>query len=79
MLTASMKSATHLMFCSTLMDECKKTGNEDLPILFCSTSKITFPGAGVAAMAASENNLKVLRENITTKSSAMISLICSVM
>jgi DNA-binding transcriptional MocR family regulator len=45
-----------------IMDECKKTGNEDLPILFCSTSKITFPGAGVAAMAASENNLKVLRE-----------------
>lgn len=45
-----------------IMDECKKTGNEDLPILFCSTSKITFPGAGVAAMAASENNLKVLRK-----------------
>ena len=45
-----------------IMDECKKTGNEDLPILFCSTSKITFPGAGVAAMATSENNLKVLRE-----------------
>lgn len=45
-----------------IMDECKKTGNEDLPIMFCSTSKITFPGSGVAALAASENNLKVLRE-----------------
>lgn len=42
-----------------IMEECKKTGNEDLPILFCSTSKITFPGSGVAAMAASENNMKV--------------------
>ncbi|MCH5300389.1 MAG: aminotransferase class I/II-fold pyridoxal phosphate-dependent enzyme [Ruminococcus sp.] len=42
-----------------IMDECKKTGNEDLPVLFCSTSKITFPGSGVAAMAASENNMKV--------------------
>ncbi len=42
-----------------IMEECKKTGNEDLPLLFCSTSKITFPGSGVAAMAASENNMKV--------------------
>ena len=45
-----------------IYDECKKNGNEDLPILFCSTSKITFPGAGVAAMAASENNMKVFLE-----------------
>ncbi len=42
-----------------IVDECRKAGNEDLPILFCSTSKITFPGSGVAAMAASENNMKV--------------------
>ncbi len=45
-----------------IYDECKKFGNEDLPILFCSTSKITFPGAGVAAMAASENNMKLFKE-----------------
>lgn len=45
----------------SLMDECKKAGNEDLPIIFCSTSKITFPGSGVAAMAASENNMKVFK------------------
>ncbi len=42
-----------------LYDECVKAGNEDLPIIFCSTSKITFPGAGVAAMAASEANMEV--------------------
>lgn len=45
-----------------IYDECVKNGNEDLPLLFCSTSKITFPGAGVAAMAASENNMKVFLE-----------------
>ncbi len=45
-----------------IMDECKKTDNEDLPIIFTSTSKITFPGAGVAAMAASDANMKVFKE-----------------
>lgn len=45
-----------------LMDECKKYGNEDLPIMFTSTSKITFPGAGVACMAASLNNMKFFKE-----------------
>lgn len=45
-----------------IFDECKKTGNSDLVIEFCSTSKITFPGSGVAAMAASENNMKVIKE-----------------
>lgn len=45
-----------------IFDECKKNGTEDMPILFCSTSKITFPGAGVAAMAASNNNMKVFKE-----------------
>ena len=44
-----------------IFDELKKNGNEDLAFEFCSTSKITFPGAGVAALAASENNLAVLK------------------
>ena len=45
----------------SLMAECRKTGNVDLPIMFTSTSKITFPGSGVAAMAASDNNMKVIK------------------
>ena len=36
-------------------------GNPDLVLQFCSTSKITFPGAGVAAMAASKANLDDLK------------------
>lgn len=45
-----------------LMDECKKYGNEDLPIMFTSTSKITFPGAGVACMATSEKNMSFFKK-----------------
>ncbi len=45
-----------------IMDECDKSGNPDLAICFCSTSKITFPGSGVAAMASSLNNMKVFKE-----------------
>lgn len=44
-----------------IFEECEKTGNIDLPIAFCSTSKITFPGSGVAAMAASKNNMDVIK------------------
>ncbi len=45
-----------------IMKECEKNGNEDLPLIFCSTSKITFPGSGVAAMAASEANMKEIKK-----------------
>lgn len=41
--------------------EVNKNGNEDIVIIFCSTSKITFPGSGVAAMAASKLNMRVLK------------------
>lgn len=49
----------------SIMDECRKNGNEDLPIIFASTSKITFPGAGVAVMACSKNNMAELKARYT--------------
>ena len=49
----------------SLWEECKKAGSEDLAFYFSSMSKITFPGSGVAAMAASGENLKVLREHFS--------------
>ena len=40
-----------------ILSECEKAGNPDLVFKFASTSKITFPGSGVAVMAASRKNL----------------------
>ncbi|MBO5945764.1 MAG: aminotransferase [Clostridia bacterium] len=41
-----------------VFEAAKDAGNEDRVFYFSSTSKITFPGAGVAIMAASPKNLK---------------------
>ncbi len=48
-----------------IFSECEKTGNEDLVFEFCSTSKISFAGAGISGMAASEKNLKWFKSSIT--------------
>ncbi len=40
-----------------IMDECKKANNCDIILQFCSTSKISFPGSGIAAVVASKNNI----------------------
>ena len=44
--------------------ECVKQCNPDLPIIFTSSSKITFPGAGVAVQAASPNNVAMFKERM---------------
>ena len=51
----------------SIMNESIKNGTEDNVIVFCSTSKITFPGSGVAAMAASKNNLKVIKKRYSVQ------------
>ncbi len=45
-----------------ILDEAKKVGNEDIVYIFGSTSKITFPGAGVAVMGASKRNVDELKK-----------------
>ncbi len=47
-----------------LMDECRAAGTQDRPFLFCSTSKITFSGAGVAAIGASAFNVRYILKNM---------------
>ncbi len=44
---------------------CEAAGNPDLVYEFCSTSKISFAGAGIAAVAASKANLDEIRKSMT--------------
>ena len=48
-----------------ILGECEKAGNPDMVYEFCSTSKVTFPGSGVAAIASSKTNLEFIRKIIT--------------
>lgn len=50
-----------------IYEECKKNGNEDIVIMFTSTSKISFPGAGIAVEAASDNNMRFLKSRMTVQ------------
>ncbi len=47
-----------------IYDECLKAGNPDLPIIFASTSKVSFPGAGVSVAAGSPNNVAILKSRM---------------
>lgn len=50
-----------------IYEECEKCQNEDMVFQFTSTSKITFPGSGVAAVAASDLNIKLLKSRMTVQ------------
>lgn len=48
-----------------ILSECEKAGNPDMVYEFASTSKVTFAGAGISAIAASEANLEEFRKSMT--------------
>lgn len=48
-----------------ILEECEKAGNSNLAYKFVSTSKVTFPGSGVAALAASRENLEFIKKQMT--------------
>lgn len=47
-----------------IFDACKEYGTEDYFVEFASTSKISFPGAGVSAIAASKNNVADIKKRL---------------
>jgi len=47
-----------------ILAECKRAGNPDLVYKFASTSKITFPGSGIAALATSPNNMEDIKKQL---------------
>ncbi|MDE5778644.1 MAG: aminotransferase class I/II-fold pyridoxal phosphate-dependent enzyme [Lachnospiraceae bacterium] len=48
-----------------IISECEKAGNPDMVFEFASTSKVSFSGAGVAAMATSKANIEDLKKTMT--------------
>lgn len=47
-----------------IFDILPEYGNEDMVIEVCSTSKMTFPGAGISALAASDNNIADIKKRL---------------
>ena len=52
-------------FLLEILDECEKAGNPDIVYKFSSTSKISFPGSGIAAVAASKRNVQALKKQMS--------------
>ena len=50
-----------------VFDVCAEYGTEDMVYEFVSTSKVTFSGAGVAVLAASENNIRFLLKQMSVQ------------
>lgn len=48
-----------------ILGECEKAGNADMVYEFVSTSKVTFPGSGISALASSKANLDSIKDTMT--------------
>lgn len=48
-----------------IAEACEKAGNPNRYFKFASTSKVTFPGAGIAAVAASEENIAQIKKRVS--------------
>lgn len=48
-----------------ILSECEKAGNPDMVYEFCSTSKVTFAGSGISAVASSKANLDFFKKTMT--------------
>lgn len=54
-------------FLVEILAACREAGNPDIVFKFISTSKVTFPGSGIAALAASQKNLKDAQAYMTVQ------------
>lgn len=50
-----------------ILQECEKAGNPNMVYIFASTSKISFPGSGVSAIASSLENIKYIMNQMTVQ------------
>lgn len=50
-----------------ILEECEKAGNPDMVYMFGSTSKVSFPGSGVSAIATSLANVEFIRQHMTVQ------------
>lgn len=50
-----------------IFDVLPEYGNDDMVVEVCSTSKITFPGAGISAIIASDNNIKMIKSRLNAQ------------
>ncbi len=50
-----------------ILEECEKAGNPNMVYIFASTSKISFPGSGVSAIASSLENIKFIMSHMTVQ------------
>ena len=50
-----------------ILEECEKAGNPNMVYIFASTSKISFPGSGVSAIASSLENIDFIESQMTVQ------------
>ena len=50
-----------------ILEECEKAGNSDMVYIFSSTSKISFPGSGISAIASSLNNIEHIMKQMSVQ------------
>jgi len=51
----------------SIYDEAKKAGNENIFIMFASTSKVTFPGSGISAIVSGKENIEFIKSILTVQ------------
>jgi DNA-binding transcriptional MocR family regulator len=50
-----------------ILEECELAGNPNMVYIFASTSKVSFPGSGVSAIATSLENVEYIKKFMTTQ------------